>query len=204
MIVFLKGILVLKTPAWIEMDVNGVGFGAAIPLSTYDDLPEPGQNITLYTYLHVREDALSLYAFRTSSEKEMFCLLLTVSGIGPKIALTALSALSEKDIHNAIVMEDAKRLSSIPGIGKKTAERIILDLKDKIQKKIRQHPIRTSPKDSDQQLQMEDDAVSALVTLGYDYPVSSRIIQKCLEEKQTRWTTETLLRNALNTLMTKK
>ena len=205
MIVFLKGILSFKSPSWIEVDINGIGFGAAIPISTYDRLPETGSAVHLPTYLHVREDTLSLYAFHAVSEKEMFILLLSVSGIGPKTALAALSSLDEKEIHHAIVTEDVKRLSSVSGIGKKTAERIILDLKDKIQKRIRQGSGGSlSSKDTDPAVQMMEDATSALMALGYDYSESRRTIQQLLESKQQHpWTVENLIRNALNGLMRK-
>jgi Holliday junction DNA helicase RuvA len=133
MITFLRGKLVETLPTHVVVDINGVGYEALIPLSSYDRLPPPGQEVTLLTQLVVREDAHTLYGFRTSEERDLFRLLVnTVSGIGPKIALNILSGISVPAFRGAVAGGDIKMLSQISGVGKKTAERIVVELKDKI------------------------------------------------------------------------
>src|SRR5512140_3308878 len=133
MISFLKGKLVEALPTQVVLDVNGVGYEALIPLSSYDKLPQPGQEVKLLTHLAVREDAHTLYGFMTAAERELFRLLInTVSGIGPKIALNILSGIAVTAFRGAVANGDVKALSQISGVGKKTAERIVVELKDKI------------------------------------------------------------------------
>ncbi len=132
MITFLQGNLVEKSPARAVIAAGGVGYEVLIPLSSYDRLPSPEHPVKLLTYHHVREDAELLFGFGTQTERLMFERLLDISGIGPKLALAVLSGLSVRDIKTAIVEGDTKRLSSISGIGRKTAERIVVELKDKI------------------------------------------------------------------------
>jgi Holliday junction DNA helicase RuvA len=133
MITFLHGRLVEALPTRVIVDVNGVGYEALIPLSSYDRLPQPGQPVTLLTQLVVREDAHTLYGFMTPEERDLFRLLIhTVSGIGPKIALNILSGISVTAFRGAVANSDVKALSQISGVGKKTAERMIVELKDKI------------------------------------------------------------------------
>jgi Holliday junction DNA helicase RuvA len=133
MITFLHGRLVEALPTHVIVDVNGVGYEALIPLSSYDRLPQPGQPVTLLTQLVVREDAHTLYGFMTPEERDLFRLLIhTVSGIGPKIALNILSGISVTAFRGALANSDVKALSQISGVGKKTAERMIVELKDKI------------------------------------------------------------------------
>jgi Holliday junction DNA helicase RuvA len=132
-ITFLQGKLVEALPTRVAVDVNGVGYEALIPLSSYDKLPPPGQPVKLLTHLVVREDAHLLYGFMTESERGLFRLLInTVSGIGPKIALGILSGMNVAAFRGAVAGGDVKLLSQIPGVGKKTAERIVVELKDKI------------------------------------------------------------------------
>jgi Holliday junction DNA helicase RuvA len=133
MITFLHGKLVEALPTHVIVDVNGVGYEALIPLSSYDKLPPPGQSVTLLTQLVVREDSHTLYGFMSSEERDLFRLLVnTVSGIGPKIALNVLSGISVTAFRGAVANADLKVLSQISGVGKKTAERIVVELKDKI------------------------------------------------------------------------
>jgi len=133
MITFLHGKLVEAIPTHVIVDVNGVGYEALIPLSSYDRLPAPGQSVTLLTQLVVREDAHTLYGFMTPEERNLFRLLVhTVSGIGPKIALNILSGISVAAFRGAVANGDVKALSQISGVGKKTAERMIVELRDKI------------------------------------------------------------------------
>jgi Holliday junction DNA helicase RuvA len=133
MICFLKGKLVEALPTHVTIDVNGVGYEALIPLSSFDKLPAPGGEVTLLTHLAIREDAHVLYGFMTHPEREMFRLLInTVSGIGPKIALNVLSGMNVTALRGAVANSDVKALSQISGVGKKTAERIVIELRDKI------------------------------------------------------------------------
>lgn len=132
MITYLKGILSEKTPTRIVVEVAGIGHEIIIPLSTYERLPREGAEVKVLTHYHIREDAQVLYGFMSENDRRMFRLLMSVSGVGPKIAINALSGLNSSEFTRAIMERDIKRLSSISGIGKKTAERMIVELKDKI------------------------------------------------------------------------
>ncbi|MSU21711.1 MAG: Holliday junction branch migration protein RuvA [Pedosphaera sp.] len=133
MITFLNGKLVEALPTQVTVDVNGVGYEVLIPLSSYDKLPEPGHDVRLLTHLAVREDAHVLYGFMTAQERELFRMLInTVSGIGPKTALNVLSGMNVTSFRGAVANGDVKALSKISGVGKKTAERIIVELRDKV------------------------------------------------------------------------
>ena len=133
MITFLHGTLVESLPTQVTVDVKGVGYEALIPLSSFDKLPPPGQEVKLLTHLAIREDAHVLYGFMTAAERDMFRLLIhTVSGIGPKIALNILSGMNVVALRGAVAQGDVKSLSQISGVGRKTAERIVVELKDKI------------------------------------------------------------------------
>ncbi len=167
MIAFLHGKLIDALPTQATIEVNGVGYDVLIPLSSYDKLPSPGQTVKLLTHLVVREDAHVLYGFMTSTEREVFRLLInTVSGIGPKIALNILSGITVTAFRGAVAGSDVKMLSQISGVGKKTAERIIIELKDKI------GPCGVLEAQSAQRAlsgdeQKVNDAVLALMALGY-------------------------------------
>src|SRR5438034_4263332 len=133
MITFLHGKLIETLPTQVIVDVNGVGYEVLIPLSSYDKLPHPGQELKLLTHLVVREDAHVLYGFMTAAERELFRMLInTVSGIGPKIALNVLSGMNVIAFRGAVASGDVKALSQISGVGKKTAERIVVELRDKV------------------------------------------------------------------------
>ena len=167
MITFLHGKLVEALPTQVIVSVNGIGYEVLIPLSSFDKLPQPGQEIRLLTHLAVREDAHILYGFMTSAERELFRMLVnTVSGIGPKIALNVLSGISVTAFRGAVANSDIKALSQISGVGKKTAERIVVELKDKIgaagawEASSAQRSL--SPED-----QKINDAVLALMALGF-------------------------------------
>ena len=134
MIALLTGKVAFKSPAFIILDVNGVGYRVQIPFSTYYDLPDEGGTVSLNIYTHVKEDAISLFGFRTPAEKNFFQLLISVSGIGPKMGKDILSNIQVEDLGQAIVRGDLARLSAIPGIGRKTAERLVLELKEKVLK----------------------------------------------------------------------
>ena len=166
MIALLTGRLAFKAPSHLALDVQGVGYEVFIPLSTYYNLPNVQDSLTLSIHTHVREDAIQLFGFSTPQEKDAFVLLLSVSGIGPKSALGILSALPVSDLVSAIQSGDVEKLETVPGIGKKSAGRLVLELKDKLTKL---HPALVP---SDAQLlkgrdEQFDDALSALTNLGY-------------------------------------
>jgi Holliday junction DNA helicase RuvA len=167
MITFLQGKLVEALPTQVVVGVNGVGYEVLIPLSSYDKLPQPGQDIRLLTHLVVREDAHTLYGFMTAAERELFRMLInTVSGIGPKIALNVLSGINVTAFRGAVANADVKSLSQISGVGKKTAERIVVELKDKIGAAGAWEALSAqrglTPED-----QKVNDAVLALMALGF-------------------------------------
>ena len=167
MITFLHGKLVEALPTQVTVNVNGVGYEALIPLSSYDKLPPPGQEVKLLTHLVVREDAHTLYGFMSVPERDLFRLLInTVSGIGPKIALNVLSGMNPVALRGAVANGDVKALSQISGVGKKTAERIVVELRDKIGAAgaWEASSARHGLSDADQKL---NDAVLALMALGF-------------------------------------
>ncbi len=198
MIALLTGRLAHKSPDWIIVDVNGVGYRVQIPFSTYYELPEEGNAVTLSIYTHVKEDAISLFGFRTMQEKEFFQLLISVSGIGPKMARDILSNSQPDELAAAILQGNLARLSAIPGIGKKTAERLVLELKEKVRKMDVAPPAReTAP--SEAPPEVADDVASALVNLGYKEAVVRKVLAEMTIEPDA--STEVVLRQALKVLM---
>jgi Holliday junction DNA helicase RuvA len=198
MIAKLTGTLVHKSLEHLVIDVSGVGYQVHVPLSTFYELPEPEEKVSLHTYLSVREDALTLFGFVTLNEKAAFLKLVTINGVGPKLALTILSGISVPDLIMAIETHDVTKLTSIPGIGKKTAERMTLELKDKMTGIA---PVKISKVSGvkDEDAKMCDDVISALINLGYKKNVAEsalNIVLKSTEEK----TLEKLLKNTLNIL----
>ena len=166
MIASLTGRLAFKAPTHLILDVHGVGYEVLIPLSTYYGLPNLSESTSLSVHTHVREDAIQLFGFLTSQEKDAFVLLTSVSGIGPKLALSILSALPVPALVSAIQSGDVEKLTTIPGIGTKSAGRLVLELKDKVEKL---HPGLASASEVPRQAHdaIFDDALSALVNLGY-------------------------------------
>lgn len=166
MIARLTGRLTNKQPNSIILDVNGVGYELMVPLSTFYELGEAGSVVSLNVHTHVREDALQLFGFATEIEKRLFQLLTGVSGIGPKLAITILSGLGTEDLIQAIRLGDLARLSGIPGIGRKTAERMVVELKDKVSTLSGEQPAPPAGV-AQSGVGMRDDCISALVNLGY-------------------------------------
>lgn len=166
MIAFLTGRLAFKAPTHLTLDVQGVGYEVHIPLSTYYALPNLDEVTALNIHTHLREDAIQLFGFLSHSEKELFLLLTTVSGIGPKLALSALSSLPVTELVRAVQTEDIDKLSTVPGIGKKSAGRIALELKDKVGK-IQSATVQVSASEGAGLGGPFEDALSALVNLGY-------------------------------------
>jgi Holliday junction DNA helicase RuvA len=177
-IAHLRGRLFDKQPNRIIVDVNGVGYDISVPLSTYYGLGDAGIEVSLRIHTHVREDALSLYGFATGLEQELFERLIGVSGIGPKLALAVLSGIEPGDLIRAIERSDVARLTAIPGVGKKTAERIVLELKDRLPKS---HVTLPSTADAPPAV-LRDDLLSALINLGYHRPLAEKAVDAALKQ----------------------
>ena len=196
MITFLDGKLVSALPTQAIVDVGGVGYEVFIPLSSYDKLPTPGQMVRVLTHLHVREDAHILYGFMTAPERDLFRLLVNnVSGIGPKLALAVLSGMSVNNFKAAVVKSDVALLSKISGLGKKTAERIVLELKDKLGVAAAWEAASAMHAPTPEQEQANE-AVLALIALGYKQIDAHKTVRE-LQEKGEGKAAEELVKLAL-------
>jgi holliday junction DNA helicase RuvA len=195
MISTIQGVLVVKTPTSIVIETSGIGFHLSIPLSTYEVLADAGQKVRLYTHLHVREDALQLYGFASERERGLFLLLLSVTGIGPKVAQGILSGISVDEFESAVGKQDAQALVKIPGVGKKTADRLVLELREKIAE------IRIDGKRQDLSTEsgLLERAVLALVSLGYKRAQAQETVQTILRS-QPQLPIEDVLRKALQSV----
>jgi len=196
MITFLEGTLTTALPTQAVVAVNGVGYEVFIPLSSYDKLPAAGQPIRILTHLHVREDAHILYGFMTAAERDLFRLLVNnVTGIGPKLGLAVLSGMSVNNFKSAVVNSDVAALSKISGLGKKTAERIVLELKDKVGVAAAWEASSAAHAPTPEQ-ERANEAVLALIALGYKQVEVHRIIHD-LQQKQKADSAEDLVKLAL-------
>lgn len=188
MIGYLKGKIISAKPTQIILDVNNVGYLIYISISTFEKISDQSE-VSLYIHTYVREDALNLYGFYTEAEKEMFELLISISGIGPKVALSILSGISVEELQSAIQSENVSRLVSVPGVGRKTAERVVLELKSKV------GFIETAAsKGIDFTIKQE--AVLALTTLGYNQKVADKIVRDLLSSNPN-FTLEELIKKSL-------
>jgi len=199
MIAALTGRLAFKAPTHITLDVQGVGYEVFIPLSTYYALPDLDEAASLSVYTQVREDAIQLFGFLTAHEKDAFILLVGISGIGPKLALNVLSALSVPDLISAVTAGDVDKLATVPGIGKKSAGRIALELKDKVE---RLHPAAaaTSTGLSAPVDRLHEDALSALVNLGYKPVEVTDALKRVSRASATALSLQAMIREALKDL----
>lgn len=193
MIAFLRGSVVEKHPSRVIVDVGGVGYDVRVPLSTFYGLGEAGAPVQLRVHTHVREDAISLYGFATSFELQVFERLIEISGIGPKVALAVLSGIDPVDLASAVQRGDVGRLTAVPGIGRKTAERIILELRDRLAMLGIEPAIAGAP------ASLRDDLVSALTNLGYHRPLVEHALDAVLK-KTPDLTFEQALKQALRDL----
>ena len=198
MIAQLKGRLVAKGPNEVVVDVHGVGYHASIPLSTYYGLPPLDAEVLLHTTTHVREDTLVLYGFLTREEKAAFELLCTVGGIGPRLATNILSGISAKDLVPAICTGNLARLQAVPGVGKKTAERIVVELKEKAGRLALAQvtPVELGASGDG----LVEDVISALVNLGYPRQAAARVVGQAARGKGGAPTFEALIKEALKGL----
>jgi len=199
MIAFLRGSLFRKTTQSIIIDAGGIGYEVFIPLSTYYSLPETEEKVSLHIYTHVRDDALLLFGFQTTLEKDLFLMLISVSGIGPKLALNILSGIGPQELIEAIASEDSVRMQAIPGIGKKTSERISLELKDRALKAIGDQEVSVPALAKEQENLIMDDALSALINLGYSARSGTMAIKK-VQSLRSDIRLEELIREALKIL----
>jgi len=199
MIAFIEGVLVEAMPTHAVVNVHGVGYQAAIPLSSFDRLPQPGGQVRLLTHLHVREDAHQLFGFATAAERDLFRLLLNhVSGIGPKLALAVLSGMSVTAFKAAVVHSDIAAISRISGLGKKTAERIVLELKDKVGVAAAWEAASGEHAAGPEETRLND-AVLALISLGYKQVDAHKAVKAAAAEGPGA--TEDLVRKALKRLV---
>ena len=199
MIIFLEGILEDKLPARAIINACGIGHEVIITLNTYEDLPSKGTKVRLQTHHHIREDAEILYGFSDNSERDFFVTLIGISGVGPSLAINILSGLPLYSLRSAIADEDAKRLSSIKGIGKKTAERIIVELKDKVSV-LSAAEEKSKSGSSSKEDRILNDAVLALVALGYRNSDAYTAVKRVLSAGESNIPVEEIVRKALGSI----
>ena len=197
MIAHLKGQLAYKSPEYTIVDVNGVGYQVFTPLSTYYALPNLGQTVSLRVHTRVREDELKLFGFLTEEEQTIFQKLITINKVGPRLALGILSGMSPADLFSAVMNNDIARLSIIPGVGKKTAERLTLEMKDKLA------DLALAMDHQPESARAEgfyDDALSALVNLGYKKPEAEKALKTIYNQNGKDASLEDLIKESLNVL----
>lgn len=203
MIAHLSGTLLSKQPTSVILDVAGVGYEVSIPVSTYYDLEDVGSNVQLRIYTHVREDALQLYGFKTARERELFLRLISVSGIGPRLGITLLSGMSADEMISSIRTNDLARLTLIPGVGRKTAERLVMELRDKVTALLPPEQEEDLGTRREAARPTEDtvhsDALSALLNLGYQRAAAEKAINSALSEGGDL-SVESILRRSLRKL----
>ncbi|HBE92871.1 MAG TPA: Holliday junction branch migration protein RuvA [Gammaproteobacteria bacterium] len=190
----LSGILLLKHPPALLLDVQGVGYELEAPMTTFYELPEEGSSLTLLTHLVVREDAQLLFGFSSLPQRDLFRMLLRVSGIGPRVALAILSGLSVQEFSQCVNSDNVARLIKVPGIGRKTAERVILELRDKPMPGLAAGDDATQADSTDE---VRNDAISALTALGYKSQVAEKVVSQLADQAST---SEALIRQALQSL----
>jgi Holliday junction DNA helicase RuvA len=180
----LSGKLISKQPNTIIIDVQGVGYEVTIPVTTFYVLGEIGSEVSLKIHTHVREEVLQLFGFANFRDKELFLKLLSVSGIGPKVAITMLSGMAAAELINAITKNDLGRLTAIPGVGRKTAERVVVELRDKLSKiALAEDELAISAETALSDMAIKEDTVAALISLGYPKPLAERAVSSALSEE---------------------
>ena len=195
MIAWLKGQLLEKQPPLILLDVNGIGYELEAPMSTFYELPDVGQTAELYVHMVVREDAQLLFAFASKQQRELFRSLVRVNGVGPKVALAILSTLTAQELLACMVNEDVTQLCKVPGIGKKTAQRLVVEMKDRLEKEFADVEFDNASQQSSANND-RNDAISALVSLGYKNADAANVIKALPSDLSS----EELIRQALRSL----
>ena len=195
MIAYIDGKLTHKDPTYVIIDVNGIGYQIKISLSTYSSLPA-GERCKLHTFLHIKEDAHTLYGFTTAAEKEVFLHLISISGVGPNTGLMILSSLSVDEVQQAIIREDVRTIQQVKGIGAKTAQRVILELKDKLKKEalLTDAFVPAATHNTNRA-----EALSALVTLGFAKNVAEKTLDTIIKREGGNLSVEELIKFALKT-----
>ncbi|HOO21396.1 MAG TPA: Holliday junction branch migration protein RuvA [Kiritimatiellia bacterium] len=197
MMVFLDGVVEAKEPTRVVVNVNGTGYEAAIPLSSYDRLPREGERVRLLTVLVVREDAHLLFGFMTEEERSLFRMLTDISGIGPKLGLAVLSGLPVRELKAAVAGNDVKRLAGISGVGRKTAERIVLEMRDKLGKGSLMEGLAGGPVPGPMDSKLRD-VLLALVSLGHKQAEAQRMVRDIAGEITPETPLEDVLRRVLS------
>ena len=198
MISYISGQLVHKNPAQAIVENNGVGYKLLVSLNTYKKLPDTDSKVSLQVHLHVREDQWQIFGFATVDEKRMFERLISVSGIGPKLALIILSGATPREFALNVVRENVAELTKIPGIGKKTAQRLVFDLKDKLALEVQGQDLADDGEGAGiRQVPMVREAVMALVSLGYPRLAAERALEKAIAKNEADLPLEELIKNAL-------
>ena len=200
MIARINGILLYKSIDYTIVDVNGVGYRVFVPLSTFYELPDTGQPVVLNIYTHFKADSIGLFGFNTTGEMDIFKLLILVTGIGPRLAMNILSGISVEELAKAVSAGNLSRLMSIPGVGKKMSERMILELKDKIMKLESEKVVSAVGDKGISEELIKEDALSALINLGYKRNAAKNILDKVINESGEELALEVLLKKALKNL----
>ncbi|MBN1351856.1 Holliday junction branch migration protein RuvA [candidate division KSB1 bacterium] len=199
MISSLSGKLIIKSPTKLVIEVNGVGFEVNISLSTYQKIGPQNASVSIFTYLHVRDESLQLFGFSTQQERRFFLMLISISGIGPKLAQLILSGATVQELKTSILEEDVATLIAIPGIGRKTAQRIIFDLKEKIASDESFQKLEQSlPADEVSKSHIYNEAVQALISLGYSKSAAENAINTVRKKFQQIENTEDIIKKALS------
>lgn len=192
MIGYLTGKIISKKPTKILLDVNGVGYSVNISITTFEKLPDLNESTSLFIYTSVKEDAIDLYGFSIPAEKEMFELLISVSGIGPKLAQSLLSGIQVDELKYAIDEGNLSRIIAVPGIGRKTAERLLVELRDKMDKLSE----KFEPAEAGAPSSVRSDAIAALVNLGYNIKTAEKVVRNVMSSK-TSSTIEDVIKESL-------
>jgi len=194
MIAWLSGVLMNKLPPMILLNVNGVGYELEAPLSTFYELPAVNEQLSLYVHMVVREDAQLLFGFSSQQQRDLFRSLIKVNGVGPKVALAVLSTMSAQELLQCMAQEDYAQLTKVPGIGKKTAQRLVVEMKDRLEKEFADVALEAAS--ADRPSDNRQDAIAALESLGFKSADASRVVRGLANDLSS----EELIRQALRTL----
>lgn len=200
MIALICGKIAYRGISSIVVDVSGVGYRVFIPISTFYELPEAGETVTLHVHTSVKQDAINLFGFYTVQERDLFQLMISVSGIGPKIAMNIISGIAVRDLLQAISRGDLGKLVGIPGVGKKMAERLVLELREKVIKKMSAEQIPVTDDRQQAGERIKEDVLSALINLGYKNNVAKDAVDKVIQASKEDLTLDELLKKTLKIL----